>query len=128
METLSNKPSTFPSRYKCRDGSSVLRRFIRLLARLQDMLTGESASDEFCSIIRLRTKFILQRIIRLRWIIRLWYKLGHYLVHKCCVLLWQSLHVIWTCSCTVQYCGQGTCISIVLSSCSADMFMHILKL
>ena len=30
-----------------------LRRIIRLLARLQNVLTDESASDEFCSIIRL---------------------------------------------------------------------------
>ena len=38
-----------------------LRRIIRLLARLQDVLTDESASDElFCSIIRLSTVFILE--------------------------------------------------------------------
>ena len=36
-----------------------LRRIIRLLARLQDVLTDESASDEFCFIIRLNsTEFI----------------------------------------------------------------------
>ena len=35
-----------------------LRRIIRLLASLQDMLTDESASDEFFSIIRLSTDFI----------------------------------------------------------------------
>ena len=28
---------------------------------LQDVLTDESASDEFCSIIRLSTKFILEK-------------------------------------------------------------------
>ena len=32
-----------------------LRRIIRLLARLQDVLTDESASDEFCFIIRKET-------------------------------------------------------------------------
>ena len=37
-----------------------LRRIIHLLARLQDVLTDESASDEFCSIIRLSTEFILE--------------------------------------------------------------------
>ena len=36
-----------------------LRRNIRLLARLQDVLKDESAPDEFCSIIRLSTEFIL---------------------------------------------------------------------
>ena len=35
-----------------------LRRIIRLLASLQDMLTDESASDEFFSIICLSTDFI----------------------------------------------------------------------
>ena len=35
-------------------------RIIHLLARLEDVLTGELASDEFCSIIRLSTGFIQQ--------------------------------------------------------------------
>ena len=35
-----------------------IRRFIRLLARLEDVLTDESASDEFYSIIGLRTVFM----------------------------------------------------------------------
>ena len=49
-----------------------LRRIIRLLAHLQDLLTDEAASDEFCSIIRLSTELIPERrIIRLRWVIRL---------------------------------------------------------
>ena len=37
-----------------------LRRIIRLLAPLEDVLSDESASDEFCSIIRLSTDFILE--------------------------------------------------------------------
>ena len=33
---------------------------MRLLARLEDVLMDESASDEFCSIICLGTEFILE--------------------------------------------------------------------
>ena len=47
-----------------------LRRIFRLLARLQDVLTHESASDDVYFIIRLSTEFILGLIIRLRRIIR----------------------------------------------------------
>ena len=71
-----------PSRYKFRR-IIRLRRIFRLLARLQDVVTDGSASDEFCSVIRLITKFILGRIIRLRRIpylrriICLEYKFGH---------------------------------------------------
>ena len=84
---LRQKTVYVPSRYKFRDGSSRLRRIYRLSARLQDVLTDESASDEFCSIIQ----FVFQHriytrdgsIIRLRRIIRLWYKFGQ------CEYSWQ---------------------------------------
>ena len=38
-----------------------LRRAIRLLASLEDVLTDGSAWDKFCSIIRLSTEFIFRR-------------------------------------------------------------------
>ena len=66
MWKLRQKTVYVPSRYKLRE--IRLRRIIRLLARLQDVLTDESASDEFCSIIRLRlpgTNYPSRRIIRL---------------------------------------------------------------
>ena len=44
----------------------TLRRIIRLLARLEDVLTDESASDALCSIIHLSIEFILGLIVRLR--------------------------------------------------------------
>ena len=66
----------------------TLRRIIRLLARLEDVLTDESASDEFCFIIRLSTEFILQTNYSSetdspsRRIIRLQYKFGQCREHN----------------------------------------------
>ena len=59
MWKLRQKTVCFPSRYKFLRRIIRLRRIVRLLARRQDVLTDESASDEFCSIIRLSTEFIL---------------------------------------------------------------------
>ena len=56
MWKLRQKTVQVPSRYKFRE--IRLRRIIRPLARFQDVLTEESASEEFCSIIRLSTGFI----------------------------------------------------------------------
>ena len=49
-----------------------------MLARLQDVLTDESAEEEFCQVIRLDSGFISRRVIRLKQITCLWYKFGHY--------------------------------------------------
>ena len=59
MWKLRQKTVCFLSRYKFLRRIIRLRRTVRLLARLEDVLTDESASDEFCSIIRLSTEFIL---------------------------------------------------------------------
>ena len=85
------------------------------------MLTDESASDEFCSIIQ----FVLQHriytrdgsIIRLRQIIRLWNKLGQ------CEYSWQISYYITVKKST----GLFFCLFIVSAQvfqCSYDIFMQ----
>ena len=70
METLSKNRLRFRQDIKL-ETDYPSKTIIRLLARLEDVLTDESASDKFCSIIRLPTEFILRRVVRLQQIIHL---------------------------------------------------------
>ena len=70
METLSKNRLRFRQDIEL-EMAYPSKTIIRPLARLEDVLTDESASDIFCSIIRLPTEFILRRVVRLQQIILL---------------------------------------------------------
>ena len=67
LETDYPSTTIYPSVSAANRRIALLTVSLRLLA----LLTDEAASDEFCSIMRFLTEFILRRVIRLRRIIRL---------------------------------------------------------